>query len=106
MMDVTGLPSLSLDERIVLRTSERKDMFDDKFPDGEPAPKGATEVLEGASDHRSASSGSLSSLASASKRDGRDDDSTDEFGSGRSRSRANTFSSSIEEGGQIGRAHV
>ncbi|ORY92415.1 docking domain of Afi1 for Arf3 in vesicle trafficking-domain-containing protein [Leucosporidium creatinivorum] len=30
-MDTTYMPSLSLDERIILRTSERKDIFEEKF---------------------------------------------------------------------------
>ena len=115
-MEVAGLPSLSLDERIILRTSERKDMFDEKFPDGDPsrappspnpaartsqppAESSASEVLETTSDdHRSASSGSISSLAS--KRDDDNQSSTEDFGHFRSRSRANTFSSSIEESGR------
>ncbi|GAA5885668.1 hypothetical protein JCM6882_007519 [Rhodosporidiobolus microsporus] len=30
-MDISALPFLTLDERVVLRTSERKDLFEDKF---------------------------------------------------------------------------
>lgn len=118
-METTGLPTLSLDERLILRTTERKDMFDEKFPDVDPplnsailrrAPSspslgkpirnssGSAEVLE-ASDHRSVSSGSLSSLTS--KEDAAATASVDDFGSIQSRSRANTvnstLASSIEE---------
>lgn len=95
-MDTSYLPHLSLDERIILRTSERKDMFEEKFADAStPFPhsaasstpssihqplgrapssnslsrqsEGSTEVLDTAFDRRSGSSGSLSSFTSASK---------------------------------------
>lgn len=83
-MDLTSLPPLSLDERLVLRTTERKDMFEEKFRDTEvnsseivsrstsahslshiaqPSTEEVREILE--EDHRSiSSSGSLSSIAS------------------------------------------
>lgn len=128
-MDTTYMPSLSLDERIILRTSERKDIFEEKFlafseasspfPDsatsGTPSSShlpldrtpstasfsrqsdGSTEVLD-TLEHRSGSSGSISSLASTSKDTASYAGSTDDLSawnkSSTARSRANTVTSS------------
>jgi hypothetical protein len=116
-MDLSTLPLLSLDERLILRTSERKDMFEEKFADSASTTttttdgasssihlrrtpssqslsrsNGSTEVLD-TFDHRSGSSGSISSLTSISKDPGTYDNSTDDL-SWRTRSRANTVNSS------------
>jgi hypothetical protein len=83
-MDTAHLPYLSLDERLILRTSERKDIFSEKFSDAEsnsllptsPSNQSlygngdsnvGSEVLE-TSDRRSVSSGSLSSRTSKDAR--------------------------------------
>lgn len=110
-MDMTGAPQLSLDERLILRATERLDMFDERFPDREPSnlpfPRTAstpslsqsqpnndsTEVLD--SDHRSTSSSSISSHASKEPTSR----SMDELGTQRTKSRANTISSDYEANG-------
>lgn len=99
-MDTTCCPRLSLDERLVLRTSERKDMFEEKFVDSDVArtpapqysPSDTREVLESSEtsfrfDQRSASSDSIASKDANNFSDG---------ASWKSRARADTIGSSEE----------
>ena len=97
-MDTLNCPQLSLDERLILRTSDRKDMFEEKFVDMEYARtpllssfqrSDTSEVLNRIAsmeveDKRSASSESLSS----------EGDATSDVSSWKSRPRANTANSS------------
>lgn len=121
-MDTTNLPHLSLDERVILRTSERRDIFEEKFADSEPPPylmrhmasnpslsvsatgnsDESTEIIEGVDQHSLDSSGSLSSRASGAvlPRPGTAASSEDvSMGMSRTKSRANTISSEDGKGG-------